>query len=70
MALLIVMGLAGGAMMPSLIVLIAAWIPERERSKLGGFVMSGSPVRKPEKKNQSNFESKLGLQFRNYEILF
>lgn len=46
MTLLITMGLAGGTTLPSLMVLIAAWIPKRERSKLGGFVMSGSPVRK------------------------
>lgn len=45
MVLLIAMGLAGGTTLPSLMVLIAAWIPKKERSKLGAFVMSGSPVR-------------------------
>lgn len=45
MVLLIAMGFAAGTTLPSLMVLIAAWIPKRERSKLGGFIMSGSPVR-------------------------
>lgn len=53
-ALLITMGLAGGTTMPSLTVLIAAWVPERERSKLGGFVLGGSQVRKLE--NNQNFD--------------
>ena len=35
MILLIIMGCAGGTTMPSLTVLIAAWVPERERSKTG-----------------------------------
>lgn len=38
------MGLASGTTLPSLTVLLAAWIPERERSKLGGFVLGGSQV--------------------------
>lgn len=42
--LLIVMGLAGGTTLPSLTVLLSAWVPERERSKLGGFVLGGSQV--------------------------
>lgn len=40
----IIMGLAGGTTLPSLNVLIAAWIPENERSKLGGFVLGGTQV--------------------------
>lgn len=43
-ALRIIMGLAGGTTLPSLNVLIAAWIPENERSKLGGFVLGGTQV--------------------------
>lgn len=39
------MGLSGGTTLPSLTTLLAQWIPERERSKLAGFVMSGSTVR-------------------------
>lgn len=48
-ALLITMGLSGGTTLPSLTVLIAAWVPERERSKLGGFVLGGSQVRNLQK---------------------
>lgn len=45
-ALRIIMGLAGGTTLPSLTVLIAAWIPENERSRLGGFVLGGTQVYK------------------------
>lgn len=60
-ALLIVMGLAGGTTLPSLTVLIAAWVPEKERSKLGGFVLGGSQVRNLREKNNRiiTFKSKL-----------
>lgn len=44
-ALRILMGLAGGTTLPSLTVLLAAWIPENERGKLGAFVLGGSQVR-------------------------
>lgn len=57
MALLITMGLAGGTTLPSLTVLIAAWVPERERSKLGGFVLGGSQVR--QLGNNQNFDYNL-----------
>lgn len=43
-ALRIIMGLAGGTTLPSLTVLIAAWIPENERSRLGAFVLGGTQV--------------------------
>lgn len=41
----ILMGLVGGATFPALIVLLAAWVPERERGKLGTLALSGSQVR-------------------------
>lgn len=38
------MGLAGGPMFPSLSVLLAAWVPDKERGKLGVFVLGGGQV--------------------------
>lgn len=38
------MGLAGGTTLPALTTLLAAWVPEKERGKLGSFVLEGSQV--------------------------
>ena len=38
------MGLANGTMYPALSVLLACWIPEKERGKLGVFVLGGAQV--------------------------
>lgn len=38
------MGLAAGIMFPALTVLVAAWVPARERSKLGSIALGGSQV--------------------------
>lgn len=44
-ALRIIMGLASGVMFPGLTILIAAWVPKSERSKLGSLALGGSQVR-------------------------
>lgn len=47
MALIIIrvlMGLAGGMLFPALSVLLAAWVPEKERGKLAVFVLGGGQV--------------------------
>lgn len=41
----ILMGLGEGTTFPALSVLLAAWVPEKERSKLGSFVFGGGQVR-------------------------
>lgn len=38
------MGLFGGVVFPAIAVLLAAWIPEKERGKLGSLAFSGSQV--------------------------
>lgn len=40
----ILMGLGEGTTFPSLSVLLAAWVPEKERSKLGSIVLGGGQV--------------------------
>lgn len=39
------MGLAGGTTLPAITVLLSAWVPEKERGKLGGFVLGGTQVK-------------------------
>lgn len=39
------MGAFGGVIFPALAVLLAAWVPEKERGKLGSLAFSGSQVR-------------------------
>lgn len=43
-ALRILMGLANGTAFPALTVLLAAWVPARERSTLGAIALGGSQV--------------------------
>lgn len=38
------MGLANGTMYPALSVLLASWVPEKERGKLASFVLGGAQV--------------------------
>lgn len=38
------MGLAGGTTLPAVTVLLSAWVPEKERGKLGGLVLGGTQV--------------------------
>lgn len=40
----ILMGLGEGTTFPALSVLLASWVPEKERSKLGSFVFGGGQV--------------------------
>lgn len=40
----VLMGLSEGTKFPALSVLLASWVPERERSKLGSFVLGGGQV--------------------------
>lgn len=40
----ILMGLAGGTTFPALSSLLASWVPEKERGKLGSFVFGGGQV--------------------------
>ncbi|XP_055299422.1 sialin-like [Sitodiplosis mosellana] len=40
----ILMGLGEGTTFPALSVLLAAWVPEKERSKLGSFVFGGGQI--------------------------
>lgn len=39
------MGLVSGPMFPALSVLLSAWVPEKERGKLGVLVLGGGEVR-------------------------
>lgn len=39
-----VMGAANGSLYPAVSVLLSAWVPEKERGKLGVFVLGGSQV--------------------------
>lgn len=39
-----VMGMFGGVVFPAVAVLLAAWIPQKERGKLGSLAFSGSQV--------------------------
>lgn len=38
------MGLANGTLYPALSVLLACWVPEKERGKLASFVLGGAQV--------------------------
>lgn len=40
----ILMGLGEGTKFPALSVLLSAWVPKNERSKLGSFVLGGGQV--------------------------
>lgn len=40
----ILMGLAGGTTLPAITVLLAAWVPQNERGKLGALVLGGTQV--------------------------
>lgn len=42
----ILMGLGEGTTFPALSVLLASWVPEKERSKLGSFVFGGGQVKR------------------------
>lgn len=42
--LFVQMGLGEGTTFPALSVLLASWVPEKERSKLGSFVFGGGQV--------------------------
>lgn len=41
----ILMGLGEGTTFPALSALLASWVPERERSKIGSFVFGGGQVK-------------------------
>lgn len=41
----ILMGFVGGGVFPAVAVLLAVWVPVKERGKLGTLVLSGSQVR-------------------------
>lgn len=56
-----VMGLFGGVVFPAIAVLLAAWIPEKERGKLGSLAFSGSQV---------SHHSLINLIFINLKIHF
>lgn len=43
-AIRILMGFAGGTTYPALSVMLAAWVPEKERGKLGSVVFGGGQV--------------------------
>lgn len=43
-ALRILMGLGEGTTFPALSALLASWVPEKERSKIGSFVFGGGQV--------------------------
>lgn len=38
------MGIFGGVIFPAVAALLAAWVPERERGKLGSLAFSGGQV--------------------------
>ena len=40
----ILMGLCGGTTYPALSVMLAAWVPERERGKLGFYLLKSSVI--------------------------
>ena len=46
----ITVGFAEAAIYPTIAVVLAAWIPMKERSKVGSFILSGSQVNQMRKK--------------------